>query len=278
MAAGEIPADIGGDILDRIRARGKMTPDIYQAFIGQLAGRGLYNVMTTPFDRTPPPVDGTFRYECRNVFFFLFKGVIQAVYNTLGRLLARVTYGLKLKGRKHLKALKKTGVVTVSNHFSYLDILCNRCATGWRTMKFAVAPHNAGGKWTIGRWFFLGGGAVPIATNLAGARNFNATLEKAIKKGQLVHFYAERSMWLNYPHPRPMLPGAFTLAAKTGAPVVPIYYAYRKPGFLRRLLHMHAPMTGHICAPVYPDMTLAVKARAEQLCRAAEAAMRAIRY
>ena len=82
-------------------------------------------------------------------------------------------------------------------------------------------------------------------------------------------------MWLNYPYPRPFLSGAFTLAARNNVPVVPMFYAYRKKGFLRRLLHMHAPMTAYILPAVYPDPALSGKHRAEQLCRDAEAAVRA---
>ena len=274
MAAGEIPEDIGRAVLARIEECGKMTPDIYGEFTAALAGRGLYNVYTTPLNRNPPPVSGDFPYESHNVFYGLYKGLILTVYNTLGRPLARVAYGLKIRGRRNLKRVKGA-VVTVSNHFSYLDILVTRCCLGWRPFKFVVAPHNAGGKSAVGRGFFRGAGAVPVATTISGARKFNAYLDKCVSKAKAVHFYAERAMWLNYPYPRPFLSGAFTLAARNSVPVVPMFYAYRKKGFVRRLLSMHAPMTAYILPPVYPDPALTGKARADKLCRDAEAAVRA---
>lgn len=273
VAAGEIPDDIGREILGLISERGKMTPQIYSAFTSALAERGLYNVYTTPFNRNPPPVSGDYRYESRNVFFLLYKGLILAVFNTLGRLVARVAFRLKVKGRKNLKRCKGA-VVTVSNHFSYLDILATRCATGWRSLRFVVAPHNAGGKSAPGRGFFTGAGAVAVGTTMSGARNFNAYLDKCVNDGKTVHFYAERAMWLNYPEPRPFLAGAFTLAARHGIPVVPVFYAYGKNGKLRRTLHMHAPITAYVLAPVLPDMSLAVKQRAAKLCDNAQDAVR----
>lgn len=274
MAAGEIPEDIGRTILSRIESCGKMTPEIYNEFTAALAGRGLYNVYTTPLNRNPPPVTGDFPYESHNVFYLAFKGFVLFIYNVFGRVLGRVAYGLKIRGRKNLRSVKGA-VVTVSNHFSYLDILVTRCCLGWRPFKFVVAPHNTGGKSAVGRSIFLGAGAVPVATTISGARKFNEYLDKCVRKGKAVHFYAERAMWLNYPYPRPFLSGAFTLAARNNVPVVPMFYAYRKKGFLRRMLHMHAPMTAYILPAVYPDPALSGKHRAEQLCRDAEAAVRA---
>lgn len=271
--SGEIPADIAADVLRQIDERGKMTPEIYADFTEQLAARGMYSTFTTPYNDRAEPITADYRYESNNFFYKIFKGIVLAIYYTLGVWLVRIGYGLRVKGRKNLPK-RKHAAVTVSNHFSYLDILCVITALGRRPMKTVVAAHNAGGSSAFGRALFRSAGMVPLASNLSGARKFNAYLDVCVKKGKLIHFYAERAMWLNYPKPRPMLSGAFSLAAKNDIPVVPIFFAYRKKSWLRRLLHMHAPMTAYILPPIAPDMSLPIKGRAEALCRAAEAAMR----
>lgn len=270
--SGEIPADIAAEVLRQIDERGKMTPEIYADFTERLAERGLYSTYTTPYNDQAAPITGDHKYESKNFFYKIFKGIILGIYYTLGVWLVRIGYGLRVKGRKNLPK-RKQAAVTVSNHFSYLDILCVITALGRRPMKAVVAAHNAGGSSALGRALFRAAGMVPLASSLSAARNFNAYLDACVKKGKLIHFYAERAMWLNYPKPRPLLSGAFSLAAKNGIPVVPVFFAYRKKGWLRRLLHMHAPMTAYILPPLAPDMSLPVKARAEALCHAAEAAM-----
>ena len=58
------------------------------------------------------------------------------------------------------------------------------------------------------------------------------------------------------------------------APVVPIFYAYRKPGRLRKLLHLHAPITVVIGQPIRPDVSLGVKPAADRMRDEAETFMK----
>ena len=269
VALGEIPADLGETALAEVQARGKMTPDIYRRLADGLAARGLSHVAITPLDRDPPPITAKYTYLPRNPFFWLLKVFIQFVLIFFGFVLGQVWFGIRVVGRKNLRGVKRA--VTVSNHIAYLDPLLIKRVAAFRRLKITAAPGNVG-RGPV-RPIMKAAGVMPFGSDLAAMRNFNKALVKVAKKG-FVHFYAEQSMWGNYPPPRPLKQGAFLYAVKFNAPVVPIFYAYRKPGRLRKLLHLHAPITVVIGQPIRPDVSLGVKPAADRMRDEAETFMK----
>lgn len=248
IALGEIPEDLGLRALEEIQAAGKMTPEIYRRLAEDMEERGLSHIRITPQDRNPPPVTADFKYYPKNPFFLLLVGFVQFIFIFLGFLLGQVAFGIRVKGRKNLKGVK--GAITVSNHIAYLDPLLIKRVAGFRRLKITAAPANLGRG--LSRPIMRAAGVMPFGSDLKAIRNFDRALMKATKKGW-AHFYAEQSMWLNYPYPRPLRAGAFVYANKFGVPVVPIFYAYRKNGRLRRLLHLHDPITIVIGKPIFPS-------------------------
>lgn len=245
MALGEIPDDIGGAALSEIETGGKMTPAIYRRLAERMAERGLSHIAITPFDRNPPPVTEKHNYFPKNPFYLLLWAFIQFIFIFGGFLVGQVYYGVRVVGRRNLRKVKRA--VTVSNHIGYLDPILTRRMAGFKRLHITVAPCNAG-RGPL-RPVMKAAGVMPFGTDFAGMKNFNRAVEKAARKG-LVHFYGEQSMWLKYPPPRPLREGAFRYAVNLAAPVVPVFYAYRKSGRLRKLLHLHPPITIVIGSPI----------------------------
>lgn len=210
--------------------------------------------------------DGSFDYSGskRKVGSFLIR-LITAV---VGPVLIKAAYGAKVVGKRNLRALGKRGAVCVTNHFAYLDTLFVRQAVGYYRSYHTVAPWN--NKTGVGGWFLHRGGILPFSPNLAATRNLNREIERLLKEGKIVNFYAEQAMWVNYQKPRPMKDGAFRYAVQNDVPVLPVFCTFRKNkrGHMKKLRI-------NILPPVYADESLPKKERAAKLRRDAEAEWKA---
>lgn len=265
---GEIPADLGERALERIETEGKMTQEIYDELACGMAAQGLGHIAITPKDRNPPPVTEKFRYYPHNPLFLLLVGIVQFILIFIGFFLGQFVYNIRVVGRKNIRKVKRA--ISVSNHIDYLDPLLIKRVSGFRRLKITAAASNLGRG--LARPIMRAAGVMPFGSDLKATRNFDKALRHATDVGW-AHFYAEQSMWLNYARPRPLKLGAFIYATKFSVPIVPIFYAYRKSGRLRRLLHLHAPITIVIGAPLKPDPALSLKESAEQLKNACETFM-----
>lgn len=183
----------------------------------------------------------------------------------LAPLVLKVAYGCKVVGKENLKALEKSGAVCVSNHIAYLDTLFVRQAVGYfRSFHTMGAENNKKG---LGGAFIRRGGMLPLSYNLAAMRNFNREVDRLLKAGKIVNFYAEQAMWVNYQKPRPMKEGAFYYAVRSNVPVLPVFFTFKKDkrGHMRRLVI-------HILPAVYADEALPRKEKMKALKAGAEAA------
>ena len=183
----------------------------------------------------------------------------------LAPLVLKVAYGCKVVGRENLKAIGKSGAVCVSNHIAFLDTLFVRQAVGYfRSFHTMGAENNKKG---LGGAFIRRGGMLPLSYNLAAMRNFNREVDRLLKAGKIVNFYAEQAMWVNYQKPRPMKEGAFYYAVRSNVPVLPVFFTFKKDkfGHMRRLVI-------HILPAVYADEALPRKEKMRALKAGAEEA------
>ncbi len=179
----------------------------------------------------------------------------------------KIVYGCKVVGKENLKAIGKSGAVCVSNHISYLDTLFVRQAVGhYRSFHTMGRENNKTGLFGA---FIRRGGMLPLSSNLTAMRNFNREVDRLLKAGKIVNFYAEQAMWVNYQKPRPMKEGAFYYAVKSNVPVLPVFFTFKvdKWGHMRRLVI-------HILPAVQADETLPRKEKMKALKEGAEGAWR----
>lgn len=171
-----------------------------------------------------------------------------------GWILIGVCFGARVTGRKNLKAIKKSGAVSICNHINYLDTLFIRQAVGHYRSYHTMGPQN--NKRGFGGWVVRHGGMLPFSTDLSATRNLNKEIGRLLEEGKIVNFYAEQALWTNYQKPRPMKDGAFHYALKHNVPVLPIFCTFRKTrrGHMRKLRI-------HILPAVYADESLPRKER-----------------
>lgn len=180
-----------------------------------------------------------------------------------GWILIGVLYGARVTGREHLKAIKKTGAISICNHFNYLDTLFVRQALGHYRSYHTMGPRNNRGG--FGGWVMRNGGMLPFSSDLEATRNLNAEIERLLKARKTVNFYAEQALWTNYGKPRPMKDGAFHYAVKHEVPVVPIFCTFRR----NRNGHMKG-LRIHILPVIFPDETLSRRDRIRDMREKAE--------
>ena len=105
--------------------------------------------------------------------------------------------------------------------------------------------------------------------------NFMSATDTLLKKGESILIYPEQAMWWNYRKPRPYKVGAFRIAFRAGAPVLPTFITMKDSDIIGpdgSPLQRH---TLHILPPVYPDTTLSVKDGAQKMLDETYAKVRA---
>lgn len=203
------------------------------------------------FDDKYPYVDKSKRFRFKRFWIRLI--IILIVFP-----LTKIRLGLKVKGKKNLKANKeliKKGIISVSNHIHMWDYLAiMRTVKHYRWPYVLVWDKNVNDK--QGKNVRMVGG-IPIPTNIGGTKKNLADLENLLNDGNWLHLYAEGSMWEYYKPIRPFKLGAFKLAIKFDKPVIPIGFSYRKPGFIRRKIFKQiALLTINIGSPLFIDKSL----------------------
>lgn len=209
------------------------------------------------------PVDGTYRYQPRNILFricaFLLYYVI--AYPALW-IICKLRFGIKVVGKKNVRGIK-SGVMFYSNHVNALD-----CAFA---MIFGASPRRAyivcgpdavhiPFLRTIVRLL----GVLPVPSDMAGYRNFNRAIDDKLKARRAVVVMPEAHIWPYCTFIRPYPATSFVYAARNGVPAVPLCVTYRKPKgpFKSR---RRPRVTYYVGEPVYPEEGLSIKQNAQNM-------------
>ncbi|MBE6539105.1 MAG: 1-acyl-sn-glycerol-3-phosphate acyltransferase [Ruminococcaceae bacterium] len=94
---------------------------------------------------------------------------------------------------------------------------------------------------------------LPLSSQTSTMMKFMKAFAELLRRGETILIYPEQGMWWNYKKPRPMQDGAFSLAVRNKAPIVPIFITmedgdiYDPDGFLVQ------EYTVHILPAIYPD-------------------------
>ena len=250
----EIPRWLYDKLLSDVAKSGKMTKSIYNDYLAELERLRLFDVDGAPFDTNKSAkTDGTYVYKhTKNPFWHLGHFFWSTVFKLVGFIGGAIVFGIwRVKGRKKIK--KIGACITTSNHVGYLDAVLTLRASGMQNRYIVAAPHNC--KSTLGGKILTSAGEIPLPISYKGMRPFNDMLEYATGKKAKIHFYAEKSMWIDYRKPRPHKDGAAFYADKLDIPIVPMLYCFRTPRGLRRLLHLPKAAI-EIGDPIYADKAL----------------------
>lgn len=64
---------------------------------------------------------------------------------------------------------------------------------------------------------------LPLSSQISTMKKFMQAVKVLLERGETILIYPEQGMWWNYRKPKPMQDGAFTLAVRNKAPIVPIF-------------------------------------------------------
>ena len=175
--------------------------------------------------------------------------------------------GLRIKGRENIRKHReelKNGVISCSNHIHMWDFISVRKAVRHFNPNLLAWDRNLNGE--NGTLIKLVGG-IPIPVNdIKASTVFLRVTENLLKDKGWLHIYAEGSMWEYYQPIRPFKPGIGYYSVKTGKPVLPLGFSYRKPSWIRKnIFRQPAAITLTVGEPLYPDTSLPRSEREKDL-------------
>ena len=97
---------------------------------------------------------------------------------------------------------------------------------------------------------------LPLSSQKATMVKFIKAFAELLRRGETILIYPEQGMWWNYRKPRPMQDGAFSLAVRNKAPIVPIFITMEDSDVLDPDGFFVQEYTMHILPAIYPDENL----------------------
>ena len=97
---------------------------------------------------------------------------------------------------------------------------------------------------------------LPLSSQTATMKKFLAAFKTLLSRGETILIYPEQSMWWNYRKPKPLQDGAFSLAVRNQAPVVPIFITMEDSDVPDGDGFFVQEYTLHILPAIYPDSSL----------------------
>lgn len=226
-------------------------------------------VKDTVFDENYPFCDRSFKGRIQRVLVNVF------VNRLLVSPLNRLRFGLKVQGREVLRRYRKelsSGGISVSNHcYRWDGVAIGQALRRWTWIPM-LADHINGPNSFILRGF----GGIPLARPTVSAqRKFNEAFDDLHARGEWIHIFPEARSWFFYKPVRPFMKGAFTMAYRWNAPIVPMNISFRKRTGIYRLFDKKCiPLiTVRIGEPIFPDASAPRKAEVERLQVAAHKAV-----
>ncbi|MBQ9746659.1 MAG: 1-acyl-sn-glycerol-3-phosphate acyltransferase [Clostridia bacterium] len=174
----------------------------------------------------------------------------------------------EVRGIENFTAVKGGKIVTC-NHFS----ICDNYAV-WRSLR----PHMGGkmlykvireGNYTNPPKPFgllmRHCNTLPLSCKMATMKKFMKAFSALLARGETVLIYPEQGMWWNYRKPRPMQDGAFSLAVRNKAPIVPVFITMEDSDVIDGEGFPVQEYTLHILPAVYPDKALSFAEAKEKM-------------
>ncbi len=175
----------------------------------------------------------------------------------------RLVFGLQVRGKENIKAVKGKGAVVVCNHVHPFD-----CTF----LGLLIAPRKAVFT-SLERLFPLPVvgplircmGSVPVPTAPSRMRRFLQEMTQAVQQGRLLCIYPEGELIPYYNGLRDFREGAFTIAAKADAPIVPVVISKRPRRGLWKFIKRKPTLTITAGEPIYPTQEENSRRRAHLL-------------
>ena len=165
----------------------------------------------------------------------------------------------EVRGIENFKAVKGGKIVTC-NHFSVCDnyavwVALRDYMDGKMLYKVIREGNYTNPPKPFGL-FMRHCNTLPISSQLATMKKFMHAVKTLLSRGETILIYPEQSMWWNYRKPKPMQDGAFSLAVKNNAPIVPIFITMEDSEVMGSDGFFVQEYTINILPAIYPDRSL----------------------
>ena len=106
---------------------------------------------------------------------------------------------------------------------------------------------------------------LPLSSQRATMVKFMKAFAELLRRGETILIYPEQGMWWNYKKPRPMQDGAFSIAVRNKAPIVPIFITLEDSDVIDPDGFPVQEYTLHIMPAIYPNPTLSLREAKEDM-------------
>lgn len=166
----------------------------------------------------------------------------------------------EVRGIENYRAVKQQGVMITANHFNAFDNYAVFKAIqkdlGRKRLYKIIREGNYTSFPGIYGYFFRHCNTLPLSADHRAFRELRDAIAVLLGRGEKILIYPEQGMWWNYRKPRPMQDGAFSLAVRNNAPVVPIFITMEDSDVPDGDGFFVQEYTLHILPAIYPDKTL----------------------
>lgn len=165
-----------------------------------------------------------------------------------------VVCGFRVKNRKAIRKIRKTGFFLYANHSHFTDAFLAPIVAFPKRAYVIVGPDTVS---IIGlRNFVQMVGAIPIPQGLRGMASFLDAVRLRTEENCCISVFPEAHIWNYCTFLRPMKSGSFRYPVHLGVPSVAVAVTYQQ----RKLSFIKQPKrTVFISDPFYPDETLCPK-------------------
>lgn len=165
----------------------------------------------------------------------------------------------EVRGIENFKAVKGGKIVTC-NHFSigdnYAVWVALRDHMDGKLLYKVIREGNYTNPPKPFGLFMRHCNTLPLSSQKATMVKFMKAFAALLRRGETILIYPEQGMWWNYRKPRPMQDGAFSLAVRNKAPVVPIFITMEDSDVPDGDGFFVQEYTLHILPAIYPDENL----------------------
>ena len=165
----------------------------------------------------------------------------------------------EVRGIENFTAVKGGRIVTC-NHFSITDNyavwVALREHMGGRMLYKVIREGNYTNPPKPFGLFMRHCNTLPLSSRKETMVKFMKSFAELLNRGETILIYPEQAMWWNYRKPRPLQDGAFSLAARNNAPVVPIFITMEDSDVTDPDGFLVQAYTLHILPAIYPNENL----------------------
>lgn len=167
---------------------------------------------------------------------------------------------LRVKNRKVLRKLRKTGFFIYANHTGLYDAFTHSIIN-FPKKSYVIANRDAVSIRGL-KQIVLMLGALPIPNNLKAMKNFAEAVETHWRKKKVITIYPEAHVWPYYNKIRPFPANSFRYPVKLNSPVICMVTTYRQ----RKIFKKRRPYaTIYLSEPFYPNTDLSLKEAMQDL-------------